>query len=195
MARPASEATEPVRIVFVCTGNRARSALAAALLQRQTEGLPVLVESCGTLDLGAVPALPEALRAGARLGLDLSAHRATALASGSLADADLVLGFEPSHVAAAVVDGGARRERAFTLPELLAQAPFSPPVGELHERIAFVAERAHAQRRGSPFSAPSVPDPLGGAPEVFDRTAARIDALVAELARELLRPVDATSAA
>jgi hypothetical protein len=37
-------------VVFVCTGNRFRSPLAAALFGRATAGLPVSVSSRGTLD-------------------------------------------------------------------------------------------------------------------------------------------------
>jgi len=49
------------RIDFVCTGNRFRSPLAAELLRRAIGGLPVEVASVGTLDLGPLSALPEAM--------------------------------------------------------------------------------------------------------------------------------------
>jgi phage gpG-like protein len=75
MTAPADSGDELARIVFVCTGNRARSALAAALLRRRAEHLPVLVESRGTSNVGAAPVLPEMLRAGAALELDLSDMR------------------------------------------------------------------------------------------------------------------------
>jgi protein-tyrosine-phosphatase len=45
------------RVAFVCTGNRFRSPLAAALFRSAAEGLPVEVASAGTLDLGGVGAL------------------------------------------------------------------------------------------------------------------------------------------
>ena len=70
----------------------------------------MVVESRGTSDVGAAPVLPEMLSAGAAFQLDLSKHRAVALGRGEFGDADLVLGFEQYHVAAAVVDGGADRE-------------------------------------------------------------------------------------
>jgi protein-tyrosine-phosphatase len=195
MVSAAREEEQAVRVVFVCTGNRARSVLAAALLARETGGLPLLVESRGTLDLGEAGPLPDAVAAGARLGLDLSAHTARPLARGELVRADLVLGFEPSHVAAAVVDGGAARERAFTLPELLALAPPPGPIAAVGERVAALAAGANARRRGSPFSAPEIGDPLGGTPDVFHRTAVEIEGLVTRLARLIQPSVDATTAA
>lgn len=194
MTSYAGEEQRPVRIVFVCTGNRARSVLAAALLLRETRGLPLLVESRGTLDLGAVAPLPDAVAAGARLGLDLSAHTARQLAPGELVGVNLVLGFEPSHVAAAVVDGGAARDRAFTLPELLELAPSPGSNVGVEEQIAKLAADAHARRRGSPLSAAAIGDPLGGTPEVFRRTAAEIEGLVTRLARLIQPSMEATTA-
>ena len=105
-------------VVLICTGNRFRSPLAEAMLKARAP-VALDVQSLGLYDLGPVPALAEALQAGRRFGLDLSGHRARALLGQDLAGADLVLGFERIHVAAAVVDAGAPRDRSFTLPELV----------------------------------------------------------------------------
>jgi protein-tyrosine-phosphatase len=183
-----------VRIVFVCTGNQARSALAAALLRRHAGELPVLVESRGTSAVHGAPALSQMLVAGAALGLDLSDHRAALLGRGDLADADLVVGFEQYHVAAAVVDGGARRSRTFTLPELveLAQAP-PDDVTDVRERVALVTEDAHARRaQGAPLE---IDDPVGGTGEQFRATATQIDGLVDALATTVLGPVESRTLA
>ena len=182
-----------MRIVFVCTGNQARSALAAALLRRHAGELPVLVESRGTSAVHGAPVLSQMLVAGAALDLDLSGHRAALLGRGDLADADLVVGFEQYHVAAAVVDGGARRSRTFTLPELveLAQAP--DDVTDVRERVALVAEEAHARRaQGAPLE---IDDPVGGTGEQFRATATQIDALVDALAKTILGPVESRTPA
>jgi protein-tyrosine-phosphatase len=145
----------------------------------ETEGLPVEVSSLGTLDLGPVPALPEAVTLAEELGLDLTGHRARQLAD--LRDRDLVVGFERKHVMAAVVDAGAAVEQTFTLPEL---------VDLLHDRTGLPQERiaaAHASRpedfRNRPL--PEVPDPLGlSAPE--QRAVARtVEEQVSKLAAAL----------
>jgi protein-tyrosine-phosphatase len=176
------------RIVFVCTGNQARSALAAALMRRHAADLPLVVESRGTSAVPQAPALQRMLVAGAALDADLSDHRAAPLGRGELAGADLVVGFEQYHVAAAVVDGGAARSRTFTLPELveLAQAP-PDDVTDVGERIAAVAEGAHARRGRRPAE---LADPVGGSSEQFRETATQIDALVDALAATVLGPIE-----
>ena len=57
--------------VFVCTGNRFRSPLAAALLGRIAQGLPVVTASYGTLDVEGLPALPEVVALAAEADLEL----------------------------------------------------------------------------------------------------------------------------
>ena len=88
-----------MKVVFVCTGNRFRSPMAAALLRQFAPEVPLELSSRGMLDLGSVPVLPEALDEGARLGLDLSGHLTRPLVPGELADTELVVGFERRHVA------------------------------------------------------------------------------------------------
>src|SRR5439155_11029532 len=109
-----------LQVAFVCTGNRFRSPLAAALLAQKADGLPLRIVSLGTLDLGSEPALPEAVAIAEELGLDLSGHASRNLASVDLEPFDLVLGFERKHVVASVVEAGANIERTFTLPVLVA---------------------------------------------------------------------------
>jgi protein-tyrosine phosphatase len=152
-------------VAFICTGNRFRSPLAAAAFSAAAGDL-VSATSAGVLELGPVPALPEAVELARSFDLDLGSHRAKALSELDLASFDLVLGFERNHVEAAVVDAGARIERTFTLPELVllleALPPHeaeSDPVGRARSRVA----RAHAARQPHPRATrvPEVVDPLG----------------------------------
>jgi protein-tyrosine-phosphatase len=150
----------------------------------------VAVDSLGTLELGPVPALPEAVKIAESYGLDLSGHRARNIAGVDLEACDLVLGFEQMHVAAAVVDGGARLERTFTLPELLGlldAVSELPRQAQALEQARTRIQQAHAARpldeRAN--AVPEIADPLGKAPAAQRRTAEELRALVTDLSRRL----------
>jgi protein-tyrosine phosphatase len=157
--------TGEYQVAFVCTGNRFRSPLAAAAFATRVE-VPVQTVSAGLLELGPVPALPEAVKLAQSFRLDLTSHRARELSGVDLEPFDLVLGFERTHVQAAVVDASAHIERTFTLPELvllLEQVPDraaqTAPIARARERVA----EAHAARAPSfrTSGMPEVVDPLG----------------------------------
>ena len=157
--------TDVLRVVFVCTGNRFRSPLAAAFFEAAVTGLPVETASLGTLELGDAEALPEAVELAHQHGVDLREHRASGLQGLDLSGEDLVVGFERKHLAAVVVEARAPIERTFTLPELVAllERMPPPPAGEPLDRARAVIARAHAARprdfRRAPV--PELPDPLG----------------------------------
>jgi protein-tyrosine phosphatase len=178
-------AGERFQVVFICTGNRFRSAIAEALTTRLTEGLPVDVSSAGTLDLGAIGVLPEALELAPELGVDLSFHRTRCVRDVELGGVDLVLGFERVHLATAVVECGAARERTFTLPELVSLVPpgdassDGDPVAQARDLV----RRADETRDSS--SRLELADPLGGPPELFRHTARQLQGLTAALVAAL----------
>ena len=179
-----------LQVAFVCTGNRFRSPLAAALLAREADGLPVRIVSLGTLDLGRKPALPEAVAIAEELGLDLSGHASRNLASVELESFDLVLGFERKHVMASVVEARARLERTFTLPELvglLRRLPGPPLPTDPVERALVRIRQAQAVRppgfRNGPM--PELGDPLGRTLQAQRQTGAELSELVSRLAAGL----------
>jgi len=180
-------------VAFVCTGNRVRSAVAAELLRR-LGGAAFQVASYGTLDLGAIPALPQAVAAAAKHGLDLSHHLTTPLASASLATTDLVLGFERFHVAAAVVEAGAVRTQAFTLPELvellreLEPDPDAPLVESIRSHALGIVARAAGRRaeKGTTARVPEIHDPFGGRRSAYERSVEHVTELCRELVDRLL---------
>jgi len=182
--------TAPFLIVFVCTGNRFRSPLAAELFRRATGGVPVDVASVGTLDLGALPALPEAVEQAARLGIDLSTHRARSMQS--LQAADLVVGFERIHVVTAVVEGGASRERAFTLTELVHYLDlFHPPAdADSLERARLAIALANGARPPNQLlsAVGEISDPLGKSRRAQRQIAEQLQLLTDRLAMALFRP-------
>jgi protein-tyrosine phosphatase len=184
--RSAGSGSHVARVAFICTANRARSPFAAALLRRDVGELPVVVESFGVLEQDGAPALPGAVKAAAEFGIDLSGHRAEVLRAGSLAGAQLVVGFEPAHVAAAVGTAGASAERAFLLTEL-AQVlevdvlPWPENSDSLEARVA----HADARRFAGGGLPRTVADPVGGSDRTFRRTYDEIDRMVAIIGMRL----------
>jgi protein-tyrosine-phosphatase len=149
------------------------------MFRRYAQDQSVAVDSVGTLDLGPAPALSNAVWAARTFRIDLSEHRARPLLTGALESADLAIGFETFHVAAAVIEGGAARERAFLMTEL---ADLLALVGASRDRRPErTIELAHA-RRTSVSSAPPVRDPVGRSKEEFLRTFEQIEHLVAAIA-------------
>lgn len=138
----------PFRIFFICTGNQARSPIAAAWTARALAALPVEVGSAGTLPRPPSPVLLEAGAIATQLGLDVALHRSSHVGSHDLSSVDLVIGFELHHVAGAVVDGNAPASKTFLLKELvrLAGAVARPHADPL-ARARSVVELADAMRR------------------------------------------------
>ena len=176
----------PFHVVFVCTGNRARSPLAEVFLRAKVDSGAVRVESYGTLELGPAPAMPEAVAAASALGIDLRAHHARSLRGVSLDDADLVVGFELLHIATAVVEAGASRDRTFMLRELVALLEgFGPAaVAGMSDPMTTVA-RANARRSAQPQASFSLADPYGRSRRRYSEVAGTIDSLTSTLAMKL----------
>ena len=176
-------------VVVICSGNRFRSPIAEAILRRSTDGLPVRVESFGTMDLPPGQALSEALELAPGYDLDLTAHRSRPLAGHDLSAADLVIGFEPINVATAVVGAHAQREHTFLITELVAGLEASPSQSGngVVERARAAVRRADEARRAAPGAAPEIADPMGGPPAGYRRTAEEVYTLTSRLAELLFR--------
>ena len=181
-----------VDVAFICTGNRFRSPLAAALFSAEADGLPVRASSLGVLDLGPVDALAEAVTIGRSLGVDLSGHQTRCLRQVDLEPLDLIVGFEWAHVQAAIVAGRAPIERTFTLPELvglLRDLPESEPEATPAENVRARVQQAHELRPAGFMTRrpPEIPDPLGKPSSTQKRIADDVRELVTELAQRLFR--------
>jgi protein-tyrosine-phosphatase len=160
-------------------------------MARLTEPLGVAVGSAGVLELPGEGPPAETVRAAERLGLDLADHLSVPLSGVNLADADLVLGFERSHVAAAVVDGGSAPDRTFNLIELASLLRDGVagahkdmhPLDRARQRIA----TAHRTRFDTARFVPGeeVLDPIGLPLQVHIDMAAQVQELCALVAGEL----------
>jgi len=176
-------------VVVVCTGNQFRSPIVEGLMKASTSRLPLRVTSVGTKDLGAAPALPEAVDLASEFGVDLSEHRARSLNGINLSGADLVIGFEQAHVAAAVVEAGASYDRTFTILELISlledvrELAHEDPI----ERATAAVAAAHRRRPPDSSRVPraQISDPIGLGSDVYRHTADRLQSLTRQLLSRL----------
>jgi len=176
-------------VVVICSGNRFRSPIAEAVLRREADGLPVTVRSFGTMDLPSSHPLPEALELAPGLDLDLMSHRSRPVAGQDLSDADLVIGFEPIHVATAVVGAQARRERTFLLTELVDNLEGIAPqqADGLVERARRSVHEADEARKASQRVASEIPDPIGGPSSGYRKIADEVYRLTSRVSELLFR--------
>src|SRR5256714_7589214 len=90
-----------MNLLFVCSGNTCRSAMAEALARKIAErrGIQDLnVSSAGTNAWGNVPATDEALLVGMERDIDLTGHRARKLTPAIVSEADLIFVMTPGHL-------------------------------------------------------------------------------------------------
>jgi protein-tyrosine-phosphatase len=177
-------------VCFICRGNRFRSPLAQAFVERLTLGLPVQISSAGTLEAENAPALPEARQIAVLCGVDLSGHRSQRLSALSLEAVDLVIGFEEAHVRRAIVDAGAPRANTFTFREFVRLLKKTAPVREAMtvERARTAVTLADDLRRRDPTAGgkdTGVPDPFGRSWKVQKEIAVQVRDLSLELAEDL----------
>lgn len=178
----------PSKILFLCTANRCRSPLAAALLRRAlARRVDVEVDSAGVLDAGfrCPPLLEEAARSH---GLDLGNHRARTVTSALVQQSDLVVGMAREHVRHAAVLVPESFSRSFTMRELVRRGMM---VGNRRSELAAWVASVHAGRSPTNLlgvsSADDIVDPYNGTAADYARLVSQLDVLVATMA-ELIWP-------
>ena len=181
-------APSPLRVLFVCTANRCRSPLAAAVFARAAaqRGALVATSSAGLLASG-FPALPEMVAAARGIGIDLSAHRSHRMRAADL-DVDLVIGMERLHVREVAVLSPTALGRAFTFRELARRLAAADPrraaVPASTDLAELSAERALRDLLGN-ADEDDIADPAGGTPEDYAAAVLAITDCAARCARLL----------
>lgn len=169
--------SEPPVILFLCTGNAARSVMGAAVLRQLTD--QVVVTSAGTHSL---PGLPMSTRTRTALeGVNAAdpAHLSAQVDHAMVDEAALVVIFEPMHLRYMRKEHPSAAGRTASLPRL-ARDLESGQFATFPDRVAALHLADHD------FEAwEEVVDPAGGELPVFEAAAQMIDEMVRTLATNL----------
>lgn len=88
-----------MNILFVCTGNTCRSAMAAAIMDKIAveNDLDVFIESAGIFAAEGKMASEKAIKAVAKYGIDLTGHRTQPVTEDLIKQCDLILTMTEAH--------------------------------------------------------------------------------------------------
>lgn len=165
------------RILFLCTGNAARSVMAGAIWAARFPDAPIV--TAGTHVAEGRPMSVRTRDALESVGVPIPDHRSRQVDQAALEHTELVIAMEADHVRWVRRQHPYAAARTGSLRPLVADLPGT--TGPLPERIAALHLAAW-----EPDAATDVLDPAGGETPVYEACAAELvtllDALVATLA-------------
>jgi protein-tyrosine-phosphatase len=168
---------EPLNVVFLCTGNAARSVMAGALLEDRAPDLRVT--TAGTHVVEGMPMSWRTRDSIAELGVERSMHRSHQLTDFDVDAADVVVCLAAEHVAYMRRTHRNAAGKTVTLKRLVRDLPAAPG-GTFTDRLAAL-DLADAELA----SWEDVDDPAGGDLPVFRMCAREIAQLVDQLVPQL----------
>lgn len=175
-----------LRILAVCSHNRTRSVIVAALLASMLDDRVVEVRSSGFGPTG-LPATEAAIAAMARRGIDVSAHRSAATTEALVRRAHLILTAERTHVVTIATLEPTSFGRAMTVPEFVDRAR---RVGFLDHDPTIGIQAMTKGRTASAYlrsAVDEIADPTGAPLREFERATAEIERTCRDVADLLAR--------
>ena len=184
---PMPEDRLPDHVLVLCTANRCRSVMAAALLAQRlgAEGESPVVRSAGVAVRGGEPPPPEVVSVLAGHGLDVGQHRSQAVSAADLDAASLILAMAREHIRHASVTAPGSWPRAFTLKEIVRRAGQARPREPGEPLVDWLALLHTGRDRYALLGddpADDVGDPMGSPVAAFAATAAELEQLILKLA-------------